>query len=78
MLAFEAYIYDFLTLESFGALLLTELTFLSEGGIANDNGAVDKVRIDDKGFVLEFGFEFEDVDSVVIFLFITLLFLIAN
>ena len=78
MLAFEACTYDFLTLESFEAFLLTELTLLLEGGIANNNGAMDEVRIDNKGFVLGFGFGFEDVDSVVIFLFITPLFLMAN
>ena len=52
MLAFKAYAYDFLMLESFRAFLLIESNLLSEKGIANDNSTADKVETDDKGFVL--------------------------
>jgi len=41
MLAFEACVYNFLTLEGFGAFLLIELTLLLEGRIAKDNGITD-------------------------------------
>ena len=79
ILAFEAYAYNFLALESFSTFLLMELTLKSERGITTcdicDNGAIFNNRV---GTEAGAGVWFEENTSVLFFLFELLFVLLVN